>query len=77
MPNVISAAGPHGPRVDILTTLLTDFAISPATAEVGFQVRVDGDEYTFTGFGVPFALVNTWLLKGSAGDYDTRYSVSI
>ena len=53
---------------------LSDLAIDPDDAEVGFKVDSDGDVYSYNNFGDAYASIGTWLLSGSNSDYECKLS---
>ena len=73
-PNVIAGTGTVA-RVQVTTTTVSDFAISPDDAYVNIQFRQDGDEYRVVGDGSPSVFVAPWLLRGVVGDYEIQYNV--
>lgn len=59
--------------VDVIGAVLIDTAQDPANASVGYRLNSNGDEETFEDS--VYAPINTWLLGGSASDFECRMLV--
>ena len=63
-------------RVSLQGDALSNSPTDPDDAEVGYQIASTGLERSYEGFGNPYITIDTWLLQGSAGDYDCRLTVN-
>ena len=73
---LMAAFGTEGPRVQLAGATLSDFSITPTNAEVGYQLSGAGNEQSYEGTGSPYSTIQSWLILGSAGDYDCRLTVN-
>ena len=75
MLSLMAASAAPSPRVSLVGTNLSDVSVTPTDAEVGYQINTAGTEQSYEGTGGSYATFNTWLLTGSAGDYDCQLTV--
>jgi hypothetical protein len=69
---LVAASLPSGPKVALQGATLNDSSLSPDDAEVGYRISSTGVEQSYTGTGVPYSTIDTWLLSGAAADYECR-----
>ncbi len=61
--------------VQLTGATLSDVQVDPTNASVNYRINSDGDEYEQEGGG-GYSSIATWLLDGSAGDYDCKLTVN-
>ena len=64
-------------RVRLIGAFLNDETTDPDDAEVGYQLTSTGFEQEYEGLGGTYSTRGTWLLDGSASDYDCRLTVDL
>lgn len=60
----------------LLGAALQNLSATPTDADVGYELNSSGAERKFEGDGVPYSTIGTWLLSGSASDYECRLTVN-
>lgn len=55
---------------------LSDSALTPANASVGYRISNDGDEYTKPNDAAAYGSINTWLVSGVVADYECLLTVN-
>lgn len=66
---------PAASAVQAYGRIITDIADSPTNARAGLKVDADGDIYYREGDSASWVSMGTWLLDGSAGDYDCKLEI--
>ena len=70
------AGAAAAPRVSLTGDSLFDDTVTPTDAEVGYQLSATGLEQSYEGVGSGYVTIDTWLLSGSAADYDGRLTAT-